>query len=180
MSYPRIINAMTQNLNGTSHETDVHKNRVYMLWNGILDYHFPLMDFEYGVALQKLSTGEGERPGSEFLVVKFIREVESVVLAIKLKEPSEDTGSGKDRAKRELAEYIKELFAETNFDTIYGICGIDLGWTAYKMNKYGSGELETVFEWSSNIVSSLSHQRMVHLASLVDRMTGTSRLRTET
>jgi hypothetical protein len=130
----------------------------------MLTHHFPLI-FEYGVAPQT----------SGFLEVKTARETESIVLVVALKRPAEDNDAGREKVKQELTEYIKERFGESQFKTIYAIGSIGLSWSAYKMQVSGPPELETVFEWASNITDAASYERMARLGTMIDGMTGTTR-----
>ena len=117
--------------------------------------------------------GTGTKP--EFLIVKVARLSESIVLVVELKKPSEDTDVGRENVRRELVEYIEERFEETEFTTIYGIAGIGLSWSAFKMSVNGSSEPELVFGWTSNVTSAASFNRMGELALMIDQMTGTTR-----
>lgn len=174
MPYPRTILTMAQNLITIAGENpDVHENKFYMLWNGILYHHFPL-SLEYGVAPQTSITGTGTKP--EFLVVKVAREEESIVLVVELKKPAEDTPAGRQKVVEELAEYIEERFDETEFSTIYAIGGIGLSFAVYKMNKPGPPEPQLVFDWSSNVTAATSFDRMVQVATSIDEMTSTTRI----
>ena len=51
----------------------------------------------------------------EYLVVKFARAEESLVLVAELKKPVEETEAGKKKVMTELVEYIEERFGETEF-----------------------------------------------------------------
>jgi len=151
---------------------DIHENKFHMLWNGILNYHFPVT-VQYGVAPQTSVTGLGSKP--EFFVVKVAREEESIVLVVELRKPAEDSDAGRTNVKQELTDYIEERFDETEFDTIYAIGGIGLSWSAYKMQKAGSPELECIYGWASNVTSATSFSRLANIARWIDEMTGTVR-----
>jgi hypothetical protein len=173
MSYPPAILTMAQNLiRELGNNSALHENRFYMLWNAILNYHFPITH-DYGIAPQTSITGTGSKP--EFLIVKVARDVESIVLIVELKKPSEDTDAGRENVKQELIDYIEERFSETTFPTIYAIAGIGLSWSAYKMDVSGSPNLELVFGWTGNVTAKTSYERMLQIVSGVDEMTGTTR-----
>ena len=94
MPYPRAVLTMAQNLlTLTASNPDVHENKFYMLWNGILTHHFPI-ELDYGVSLQSSVTSTGSQP--EYFVVKVAREVEDIVLVVELKRPAEDSERGRE------------------------------------------------------------------------------------
>ena len=86
MPYPKTILSMAQNFIASVRGNDwyIHENELYMLWNAILCYHFPL-DKDYGVAPQTSITGPGTK--TEYLVVKIDRKEEHVVVVAQLKKP---------------------------------------------------------------------------------------------
>jgi hypothetical protein len=179
MPYPRAIITMAQNLIAqAATNANIHENRFYMLWNSILNHHFPI-DFEYGVAVQTSQTEPGTR--KEFLVVKVARDVESVVLVVELTKPAEDTTVGRQNVKSELVDYIDDRFEfdETQFPTIYGICGIGLSWVIYKFSKNEAtlhpSKRELVMDWTSNVTAAASYTSMQELAAQIDAMSGTVR-----
>src|SRR5271168_2488959 len=118
MPYPKTILTMAQNLiTSMGDDPNIHENKFYMLWNAILNHHFPL-DKDYSVAPQTLITGTGTKP--EYLVIKIAHEEEHVVIIVEPKKPLEETDAGKENVMKELVEYIKERFDETKFSSIYG------------------------------------------------------------
>jgi hypothetical protein len=170
MVYPRAIVTMAQNLiREAASKPDIPESKFYMLWNAVLNHHFPI-GLEYGVALQTSTKGE-----CTFLVVKFARERESIVLVVLLKTPDEDTAVGRDSLKKDLAGYIDECFVDTDYETIYGIGGIGLSWSAYKMEDATAPDLELLHDWTSNITAFLSYEWMHDIVALVERMKGTVR-----
>ncbi|KAI6042236.1 hypothetical protein EDC04DRAFT_2661638 [Pisolithus marmoratus] len=122
---------------------------------------------------QVSEAGRGARP--DFMVVKAAHHEEDIVVVVELKRPAENTPAGRRRVKEELAAYIEERFAATNFSTIYAIGGIGLSFVVYKMEKDGPPEPELVFRWSPNVTTAASFRKMARLASMVDQMTGTVR-----
>jgi hypothetical protein len=116
MPYPRTILTMAQNLIIIAGENpDVHENKFYMLWNGILYHHFPL-SLEYGVAPQTSITGTGTKP--EFLVSGTWRR--------------EHRACG--RVEEACRRYTGRKTGRTEFSTIYAIGEIGLSFAVYKMN----------------------------------------------
>src|ERR1700678_1422742 len=151
MPYPKTILTMAQNLiTSMGNNPNIHKNKFYMLWNVILNHHFPL-DKDYGVAPQTSITGTGTK--LEYLVVKIACEEEHVVVVVELKKPSEETDAGKENVIKELVEYIEERFDETKFSSIYGLGGIGLSWMAFRMDKAGSHQPQILVPWRSNVTS---------------------------
>ena len=169
MPYPKPILTMAQNLIASmGNDPNIHENKFYMLWNAILYYHFPL-DKDYGVAPQTSNTGTGTKP--EYLVVKIAREEEHVVVVAEPKKPLEETEAGKEKVMKELVEYIEERFDETKFSSIYGIGGIGLSWTAFRMHRAGSHQPQILVPWRSNITSSWAFDTLKAIASDIDKMT---------
>jgi len=104
MPYPQAIVTMAQNLlQEIADDPDIHENRFYTLWNSILTFYLPII-FQYGI--QTCITGTGTK--SEFLIVKIVRESESVVFVVGLKKPSEDTDTGRENIREELLDFIGE------------------------------------------------------------------------
>jgi hypothetical protein len=160
---------MAQNLiTAMGNDPSIHENKFYMLWNAILNYHFPL-DKDYGVAPQTSITGTGTKP--EYLVVKIAREEEHVVVVVELKKPLEETEAGKEKVMKELVEYIEERFDETKFSSIYGVGGIGLSWTAFRMDRAGSHQPQILVPWRSNITSSWAFDTFKTIVSDIDKMT---------
>jgi hypothetical protein len=90
----------------------IHENKYCMLYNAILDHHFPLAR-DYGIAPQMSTTGTGTN--SEYLVVKVAREQESIVLVVGAKKPISDTPTGRATVRQELTDYIEERCDQTLF-----------------------------------------------------------------
>ena len=138
-----------------------------MLWNAILCYHFPL-DKDYGVAPQTSITITDTKP--EYLVVKFIRKEEHVVVVAGLKKPLEDTEAGKETVMAELVEYIEEQLDETKFSSIYGLGGIGLTWTAFRMDRAGSHQPQILVPWQSDVTSSWAFDTLKDIVSDIHKM----------
>ena len=114
-------------------------------------------------------TGTGTK--LEYLVVKIAREEEHVVVVVELKKPLEETEAGKEKVMKELVEYIEERFDETKFSSIYGIGGIGLSWTAFRMDRVGSHQPQILVPWRSNITSSWAFDTLKVIVSDIDEMT---------
>jgi len=149
-------------------DPNIHEDKFCMLWNAILYYHFPL-DKDNGVAPQTSITSTGMKP--EYLVIKIAREEEHVVVVAQLKKPSEETEAGKEKVMKELVEYIEEWFDETKFSSIYGIGGIGLSWTAFRMDRAGSHQPQILVPWRSNITSFWAFNTLKVIVSDIDKMT---------
>ena len=167
MPYPKTILTMAQNLiTSVGNDPNIHVNKFYMLWNAILYYHFPL-DKDYGVAPQTSITGTKQ----EYLVVKIAREEEHVVVIAELKKPLEETEAGKEKVMTELVECIEERFDETKFSSIYGLGGIGLSWTAFRMDGMGSRQPQILVPWRSNVTSSWAFDTLKAIVSDIHKMT---------
>jgi len=114
-------------------------------------------------------TGTGTK--LEYLVVKIAREEEHVVVVVELKKPLEETEAGKEKVMKGLVEYIEERFDETKFSSIYGIGGIGLSWTAFRMDRVGSHQPQILVPWRSNITSSWAFDTLKVIVSDIDEMT---------
>lgn len=169
MPYPKTILTMAQNLVASvGRDPNIHENKFYMLWNAILNFHFPL-DKDYGVAPQTSITGTGTKP--EYLVVKIARNEEHVIVVAELKKPLEETEAGKEKVMEELVEYIEERFDETKFSSIYGLGGIGLSWTAFRMDRTGSHLPHILVPWRSNVTSSWAFDTLTAIVSDIHEMT---------
>ena len=145
----------------------LHEIRFYMLWNAIIHHHFPL-HLDYGVIHQTLIAGNGKKP--EFLVIRIALNSEHVVVGAVLKSADEMPGA-KDKAVKELVDYIEERLTKTKYPAIYGIAGIGLWWTALKMGQAGSRQLTTLVPWNDNVASNGSFLSLKTVADEIHAMT---------
>lgn len=88
----------------------------------------------------------------EYVVVKHAPG-KGNVLIVELKRPSMFNAMGKHQVLDELRDYIEDSFDFTEYDAIYGLGGIGLGWTVCKMMKSGLPEPTIVQNWAVNITS---------------------------
>jgi hypothetical protein len=171
MTYPKTILTMAQNLTAAAGiDPNIHENKYYMIWNAILNYHFPL-DKDYGVAPQTSITAAGTGTKTKYLVVKIARNEEHVVLVAEIKKPLEETEAGKENVMKELVEYIEKQFDETKFSSIYGLGGIGLSWTLFRMDKAGSHEPQILIPWRSNVTSAWAFDSLKEVVSEIHKMT---------
>jgi hypothetical protein len=119
MSYPRAIAIMAQNLiTPTAASPGLHENGFDMLWNGILNHHFPIA-LQYGVAPRSSITGTGSKPG--FLVVKATHAEEDIVLVVELRGPAEESEGGRENLETELVDHVKERIGNTKYPIIFAV-----------------------------------------------------------
>ena len=160
---------MAQNfIASVGNDPNTSHNKFHMLWNAILYYHFPL-EKDYGVAPQTSIAGTSTKP--EYLVVKIAREEEHVVVVAEIKKPLEETEAGKEKMMTELVEYIEERFDETKFSSIYGLGGIGLSWTAFRVDRAGSHQPLVLVPWRSNVTSAWAFDALKAIVSDIHKMT---------
>ncbi|KDR71282.1 hypothetical protein GALMADRAFT_213966 [Galerina marginata CBS 339.88] len=160
---------MAQNLIASmGNDPNIDESKFCMLWNAILNYHFPL-DKDYGVSLESSTSASGTKPA--YLVVKIARAEEHVVLISGLKKPLEETEAGKEKLTTELVEYIEKRFEETKFSCVYGLGSIGLSWTAFRVDKAGSYNPRILVPWRSNVTSSWAFDTLKDIVSEIHKMT---------
>lgn len=149
---------------------------LFMLWNSILNAHFPA-DMGYGISFHKSDKAED---ATNFLTVKLIQvRSESVVLVLGFKKPGDDTTKGREAVEKATVDYvIGPGFDETDFSEIYTINSVGLSWASSKLeepksDKYASGEEqpERIVDWTTNMTSALSFDKMRMIASKINSMT---------
>jgi hypothetical protein len=169
MPYHSTILTMAANLlEEMGRNKNVHESRFHMLWNSILFQHFPL-DKQYGIGPQTSMTGTGTK--SEFIVVKIARAQEHVVVVVELKKPAEETPAGKENVVKEIVDYIEERFDQTNFPSIYGIAGIGLSWTCFRMDRTGGSDPHILVEWRSTVTTTADYDLLCQVVSEIHNMT---------
>ena len=169
MPYPKQIIIMAQNfIDEREENVQLQENKFYMLWDTILNLHFPFT-LGYGMAPQTSITGTGTR--QDFIVVKIIRESVDVVVVVELKSSSDETKAEMDTLQTELVEFIKERFSQTQYQTIYGIGGVGLSWTALKVDKMDFDRPMTIVPRRGNVTSNESFSRLKAVADEIYAMT---------
>ena len=169
MPYPKQIVTMAQNLLDEQEDNPgLYEIRSYMLWNAILNYHFPA-DLDYGVVHQTSATGNGTKP--DFLVVRVFLESEHVVVVAGLNNSGGETQDAMDAVVKDLVDYVEDRFTETRYPAIYGIVGIGLWWTALRIDKTGLNQSPTLVPWYDNAVSNKSFLFLKTIADEVRAMT---------
>ena len=171
MPYSKQIVTMAQNfLDEPEGSPDLQGLRFYILWKAIFHHHFP-PDLNYGVASQRLITGNGV---PDFLVLKIAPSSEHVVVVIVLEKSANGTPDVMDNVVGELVGYIEERFTETGYPTIYGIAGIGPSWTALKMDRTGSHQPTTLVPWHDSVMSNKSFLAFMAVAEEIHAMTSSN------
>ncbi|KAH6919030.1 hypothetical protein BKA70DRAFT_39822 [Coprinopsis sp. MPI-PUGE-AT-0042] len=149
---------------------------LFMLWNAILNAHFPA-EMGYGISFHKSDKPED---ATNFLTVKLIQvRSESTVLVLGFKKPGDDTTKGREAVEKATADHvIGPGFDETDFDEIYTINSVGLSWASSKLEEpktesYKSGEAqpERIVDWTTNMTSALSFDKMRMIASKINSLT---------
>jgi len=99
----------------------------------------------------------------------FIRHAgcDDPLLIVELKRPAKWNDAGKQEVMEDLTKSIQTQFAETPYNTIYGIGAIGLHWMVCKMEKDGLPVPTTVLDWHDDITSDLSYDAFKDIADLV-------------
>ena len=171
MPYPKQIITMAQNFIDESEENvELQESRFYMLWNSILNLHFPLT-LGYGIAPQTSITGTGTKQDF-FVIVEIIGELVDLVVVVELNSSSDETKAQMDTLQAELVEFIKERFSQTQCPTIYGIGCVGLSWTALKVDK--DSNQPVVIVPRRTLVT--SNESFSHLKAVADEVYGMTRV----
>lgn len=175
MPYPPAILAMAQNLAMVEGlNADPHENEYSMIWNSILIHHFPLHD-NYGVAPQISKAVTSKDPVIYTVAKVWPGRKEHIVLVAGFKKASEETKMGKESLKRILREIIEHLFETTEATKIYGLGGIGLCWTVFRLEKasFRVHEPEILIPWKSNITSARAFNDLSEVVDEMHDMAGT-------
>ncbi|KAI6030176.1 hypothetical protein EDC04DRAFT_101289 [Pisolithus marmoratus] len=173
MSYaPKVVDLADFLIDRTAQNPTIHEREFYILWNGLLGFHFP-MAHAYLVGPKRPTPRAGFFPA--FTVFRVADLKANIVLVLDVKKPADNTPAGKQRVVEELVAYTQQHLDETDFSTVYAIGAFGLSFGVYKMEKSRPLEPELVFDWSSNVTAPESFTTMVQLASMIDEMTGTVR-----
>ena len=70
----------------------------------------------------------------------------------------------------DIMKYIQGWFDETEYNTIYGLCGIGLHWMVCKMEKGGLPVPTTMVDWHNDINSDLSYDAFEIVVDLLDNL----------
>lgn len=138
------------------------KDKFHAIYCGILSYWFPA---SRGYIIDLKFLGDGENPN--YIVVRTAGGYRNPLLIVELKPPSSWTAAGKNEVWEDLKTYIEGQFELTKYDTIYGVGGIGLHWTVYKMEKSEGPKLVQVLDWQDNIASDVSYSKFQTIADLV-------------
>jgi hypothetical protein len=141
------------------------EDKFHATYNGILTHWFPT---SHGYVIDHQVMGEGGKP--EYLIVRHAGGKRNPVLIVELKRPNKWTNAGKKEVQDDLKVYIEGRFDLTQYNTIYGVGGIGLHWSVYKMEKSGNHELHVVQDWKDNIASDTSYTEFLHVADLVHKL----------
>ncbi|MCL6362612.1 hypothetical protein EXT49_21680, partial [Pectobacterium polaris] len=151
----------------------------FMLWNAILNTHFPA-DMGYGITFHKTVDSKDGDDFTNYLVVKLIREgEESTVLVVTVRKNADDSSPGREAVEKKAMEYVDSPgFDETEFPDIYSITSVGLSWAGTKMEepkteKYldGSEKPESLVDWTTNMASAVSFEKLKSIAGKVHSMT---------
>ena len=163
MPYPKQIITMAQNfINEREENVQLQETRFYMLWNTILNLHFPFT-LGYGMAPQ---THEA----------KFLRRKDySRVGRCRRRCRAEELlwwDHGRDgHIAGRVGWFINERFSQTRYPTIYGIGGVGLSWTALKVDKIDFDRLMIIVPRRGNVTSNESFSRLKVVADEIYAMT---------
>jgi len=142
------------------------EDKFHATYNGILTHWFPTGQ---GYVIDHQVMGEGGKP--EYIVVRHAGAKRNPLLIVELKRPAKWTAAGKTEVHNELTNYIEGRFDLTQYNTIYGVGGIGLRWSVYKMEKAGSHQLQVVHDWEDDIASDTSYTHFQTIANLVHNIT---------
>lgn len=149
--------------------------QLLMLWNAILNTHFPA-SMGYTIAFHK--SGDQGDP-TTFLVVKLQAREESTVLVMGFKKPGGDTTPGREAVEKATTDYaVGPGFDDTDFSEIYTVSSVGLSWTCSKLvesasEEYGNGSKQPhrVVDWTTNMTSAHSFEKMREIARKINDLT---------
>ena len=113
---------------------------------------------------------EAGKPDSLILVIRRGGGNRNLMLVHTIMRPTKWNDAGRQEAMEDITKYIQGWFDETEYNTIYGLCGIGLHWMVCKMEKGGSPVPTTVVDWHYDISSDLSYDAFETVADLLDNL----------
>ncbi|KAG8959979.1 hypothetical protein FRC03_007243 [Tulasnella sp. 419] len=155
MAYDTATLQIARNLTQTSDSpTQTTSDNANMLWNAILNHHFPSYK-GYGIAFD---IPKVRSAAENFLRVKLAREKDSVVVVVALRRAGDNEEMGRKVLHHELVESMEKELDNTDFDIIYGVAGVGLSSSVVMVVKGGHPEI--VQDWISDSTSEAAYKMM--------------------
>jgi len=140
------------------------QDKLHALYNTILNKWFPSSK---GYAIDRQALGGASKPGRKSFFVRHAGYHRDPLLIVEFKRPAKWNDAGKQEVLEGLTESMQAQFEQTQYNTIYGLGGIGLHWTVYKMEKDGLPVPTMVLDWHDDITSDVSYDAFETVAELV-------------
>ena len=102
----------------------------------------------------------------EYFVVRHANGARDPIMVVEIKRPNTLHTGGKDEARRDIQHYMGGRFRETGLDVMYGLSGVGLWWSVWKMER-GSTTMTNV-QWRGSVASDFSHRRFERVFDIID------------
>src|SRR5258705_7015558 len=132
---------------------DAVEDKFYGLYNAILNHWFTT---SHGYIIEAQVLGHGGKP--EYFVIRHANGTRNPVMVVEIKRPNSLHTGGKDIAVQEIQGYMRRRFQDTSLDVMYGLAGVGLCWSVWKMER-GSATMVNVQQWRRSVASDVSHRR---------------------
>jgi len=143
---------------------DAVEAKFYGLYNTILSHWFTSGD---GYIVEAQVQGPGRTP---YFVVRHTNSSRDPTMVVRIERPNTLHTGGKAAAFEDIKWYMHRRFQETGLDVMYGLAGVGLWWSVWKMER-GSATVTNIQQWRGSVASDTSYGRFQRVFKIIEEST---------
>jgi hypothetical protein len=138
------------------------ENKLYGLYDSILAHWFTPDD---GYIIEAQVLGPGGKP--EYIAIHHTHHSRNPVMIVELKCPDTLRTGGKQGALADVQYYTERRFVDTCHDFIYGLAGVGLTWSVWRMDQGHVATPTNIQAWRGSITSDVSYRRFQNVFDII-------------